>query len=97
MKHTLLLIAIALLFGIQTYAQPTTITWQGKLLDADGNAITRKYTENLMNSGKVRSVVMKTIGFLSGIPTIEMFVDAFGNIGGSTETYLFNAKKSESL
>ncbi len=41
MKHTLLLIAATFLAIIQGYAQPTTITWQGKLLDASGNAITQ--------------------------------------------------------
>jgi hypothetical protein len=34
-----ILIFLALNFNL--FAQPTTITWQGKLLDASGNAITQ--------------------------------------------------------
>jgi hypothetical protein len=39
MKKFIILITI-LAYSIIIFAQPTTITWQGKLLDAGGNAIT---------------------------------------------------------
>jgi hypothetical protein len=41
MKRTLLLLAAKLLPGSQSIAQPATITWQGKLIDTSGNAITQ--------------------------------------------------------
>jgi hypothetical protein len=39
-KRILFLIMMAIL-AASAFAQPTTITWQGKLLDASGNAITQ--------------------------------------------------------
>jgi len=44
MKRTLLLLAATLLPGIQSIAQPNTITRQGKLIDTSGNAITQNNT-----------------------------------------------------
>ncbi len=40
MKKQLFFLTVIMAMGIGLQAQPTSITWQGKLLDADGNAIT---------------------------------------------------------
>ncbi len=41
MKQTIILIATALVCNFQILAQTGVIIWQGKLLDAGGNAITQ--------------------------------------------------------
>jgi len=55
MKRTLLLLAATLLPGIQSIAQPNTITRQGKLIDTSGNAITQNNSNDLSHVGAIRS------------------------------------------
>jgi len=55
MKRTLLLLAATLLPGIQSIAQPTTITRQGKLIDTIISAITQNNRHNLSHVGAIRS------------------------------------------
>lgn len=57
-----------------------------------------KYAKNLMNSGKVRGMELKTIGSLSGFSSAKKFVEAFRNIEGiSPETYQSQINKSKSV
>ncbi len=43
-----------------------------------------KYAKNLMNSGKVRGMELKTIGSLSGFISAKKFIEAFKNIEGES-------------
>jgi len=57
-----------------------------------------KYAKNLMNSGKVRGMELKTIGSLSGFSSAKKFIEAFRNIEDITpEIYQIQIEKSESL
>lgn len=57
-----------------------------------------KYAKNLMNSGKVNGMEMKTIGSLSGFSSARKFIEAFRNIEGILpEIYQIQIEKSESL
>ncbi len=55
MKRTLLLLAAKLLPGIQSIALPTTITWQGKLIDTIISAITQNNSHDLNHVGVICS------------------------------------------
>jgi len=55
MKRTLLIQAAKLLPGIQSIAQPTTITRQGKLIDTIISAITQNNSHDLSHVGVICS------------------------------------------
>ncbi len=47
-----------------------------------------KYAKNLMHSGKVRDMELKTIGSLSGFSSVKKFIDSFVHLEGiSPEAY----------
>ena len=82
MKHKLLLIAAILFLGIQSYAQPTAITWQGKLLDASGNAITQNNVAmtfaifDASTAGNqlwpASGVVAKVVNIVNGLYSVQL-------------------------
>lgn len=53
-----------------------------------------KYAKNLMNTGKVRNLEMKTIGSLSGFSSAKKFIEAFRDIEGiSPDIYQIQIEK----
>ncbi|MCF8366550.1 MAG: hypothetical protein K9H16_12255 [Bacteroidales bacterium] len=57
-----------------------------------------KYAKTLINTGKVRSMEMKTIGSLSGFSSAKKFIEAYRKIEGiSPEIYHLQIEKSASL
>ena len=73
---------LLLVLGVIIYAQPTTITWQGKLLDDSGNAITQNNVAMTFamfdaSTGGTRlwpasGVVTKTIDIVQGLYTVQL-------------------------
>ncbi len=79
-KRTLILAFLAM--SITLLAQPTNITWQGKLLDADGNAITQNNVAmtfaiyNASTGGNqlwpASGAVVKYVNVLNGLYSVQL-------------------------
>jgi hypothetical protein len=89
MKRTILLLLISTFcFGV--LAQPTTITWQGKLLDASGNAITQNnvamtFTMFDASTGgnqlwPASGTVVKVVNVLNGLYSVQLGTGAGDDI-----------------
>ena len=82
MKKTTLLYFLALILSSGVIAQPTTITWQGKLLDNNGNAITQNNVAmtfvmfDASNGGSqlwpASGVATKTVNVVQGLYSVQL-------------------------
>jgi hypothetical protein len=91
-----------LFFGLifMSQAQPTTITWQGKLLDAGGNAITQNnvaMTFAMFDASTAGSqlwpetgVVTKTVNIINGLYSVQLGTGIADDIAFTTA--MFNGK-----
>jgi len=82
MKCHLTCFLVLTAFSLGLYAQPTTITWQGKLLDAGGNAITQNnvaMTFAMFDSSTggnqlwpTSGVVAKVVNVVNGLYSVQL-------------------------